>query len=104
MLIKKILLQTLVLVIILTVLNINESLAGRYDGLVKAIDDYMGGGAVVKRSDDDSFVLLGENNNRLRMDHSGHGDKPHFHLEELNERGRYKPAPGTDHRNYFKGE
>ena len=76
--------------------------AGRYDGLVKSLDEFMGSAAAVKRNDTDSFVAMGENGNRFRMDCTGHGDKPHFHLEVPSASGRHSDAPGVAHRNYFK--
>lgn len=78
------------------------SFAGRYDGLVKNLDEFMGGAAAIKRNDANSFVALGENGNRFRMDYTGHGDKPHFHLEKPSGNGGHTDAPGLNHRNYFK--
>lgn len=88
--------------LVLGSLMASSAYAGRYDGLVKGIDEFMGGAAAVKRNDADSFVALGENGNRFRMDYSGHGDKPHFHLEVPSSNGRHVDAPGVDHRNFFK--
>lgn len=77
-------------------------LAGRYDGLVKGLDEFVGGAASIKRNDSDAFVAVGQNGNRFRMDLTGHGDKPHFHLEVPGAHGRHVDAPGVNHRNYFK--
>ncbi len=79
-----------------------SAIAGRYDGIVKGIDDFMGSAASVKRNDNDAFVALGDNGNRFRMDYSGHGDKPHFHFEVPSTNGKHVDAPNTQHRNYFK--
>lgn len=93
--------MTLALAIVATALSSN-AFAGRYDGLVHSIDEFVGGAAAVKRNDGDAFVALGENGNRFRMDYSGHGDKPHFHLEVPGSgNGKHVDAPGTNHRNYF---
>lgn len=85
----------------LTLLSPSAAHAGRYDGLVKGLDDFMGGAASVKRNDTDGFVALGDNGNRFRMDYTGHGDKPHFHLEVPGSNGKHIDAPGVAHRNYF---
>ncbi len=97
---KKVLLLTAV------VLNLGFSYssvvhAGRYDGLVRQLDDFMGGGASIKHSDDTKFVSVGGNGNRFRMDYDGHGDRPHFHLETQRPNGEYGPAPDSSHREYF---
>ena len=79
-----------------------NAIAGRYDGIVKGLDDFMGSAASVKRNDNSAFVALGDNGNRFRMDYSGHGDKPHFHFEVPSANGKHVDAPNTQHRNYFK--
>lgn len=80
----------------------NAYYSGRYNGIVRQLDNFMGNGASIKKADEARFVAVGKNGNRFRMDYTGHGDKPHFHLETPRPNGRYKPATGTNHREYFK--
>ncbi len=87
----------------LSLISATNVTAGRYDGMVKSLDEFMGGAASIKRNDN-SFVAVGTNGNRFRMDYTGHGDAPHFHLEvpSSGDKGGYADAPGVAHRNYFK--
>ena len=93
---------SLSLLLIGCVLLPTASYAGRYDGIIKHLDEFMGGAAIIKRSDSRGFAAVGSNGNRFRMDYDGHGYPPHFHLEVPKPSGGHMDAPGSQHHNYFK--
>lgn len=91
-----------IFVVLLMLLSSSYATAGRYDGIIKGLDDFMGSGATVVKNDAKSFRAVSDNGNQVRMDYQGHGYKPHAHIETPNPNGG-KPldAPGTPHHIYF---
>lgn len=75
----------------------------KIDNAAKAIEEFLGGkGKVITNADGDMVLMRGDK--KIRFDIKGsHGDKPHFHLEKKNPKGKWTDA-GPEHRYYFMEE
>jgi len=71
----------------------------------ESVTNFIGVGARVVRHDADAFVAVSQDGlRRFRMDFTGHGDRPHFHLEQRgSSTARFRDAT-SEHRGYFRDE
>ena len=72
----------------------------KINNAVGAVENFLGGkGKVITNADGDMILMQG--NKKIRFDiRDSHGDKPHFHLEQRIQNGKWIDA-GSEHRYYF---
>lgn len=72
----------------------------KLQNIIKMIDEYLGRkGKIITNSDGEMILIRGDR--KIRFDvKDPHGDKPHFHLEKKNAKGKWIDA-GSEHRYYF---
>ncbi len=77
--------------------------AGRGAQAARSVSKYLGPGFRIVRNDKDGMVALSKDGlRRFRIDKTGHGDKPHAHIEV--KRGKRFKDAGQQHRIYFSDQ
>lgn len=76
---------------------------GKIEAAIEAVEGFFGKQGKIIINADGDIVLVG-GDRKVRFDVKGsHGDKPHFHLEQKNSKGKWVDA-GPEHRYYFTEE
>ena len=75
----------------------------KIDNTIKSIEEFLGGkGKIITNADGDMILMRGDK--KIRFDiKDPHGEKPHFHLENRNLKGKWIDT-GPKHRYYFTEE